>query len=29
MSDSKVLSLSDTKTLGFGVVVLSYQPAGE
>jgi len=28
-SDSKVLSLSDTKTLGSGVVVLSYGPAVE
>jgi dihydrofolate reductase len=28
-NDSKVLSLSDTKTLGSSVVVLSYEPAGE
>ena len=29
VSDSKVLRLSDTKTLSSGVVVLSYEPAGE
>jgi dihydrofolate reductase len=29
VSNSKVLRLSDTKTLGSGVVVLSYEPAGE
>jgi dihydrofolate reductase len=29
VSDPKVLSLSDTKTLGSGVVVLFYEPAGE
>jgi dihydrofolate reductase len=29
VGDSKVLSLSDTKTLGSGFVVLSYEPAGQ
>ncbi len=28
-SDTKVLRLIETKTLGFGVVVLSYGPAAE